>query len=209
MGNQIEHELKPVTFEEAFMPHVDAAYNVARWLTRNDMDAQDVVQEALLRALKFFHRFHGDDGRAWLLKIVRNTSYTWLKQNRGKELPIELDENIYLNETDAHNPEANLLKKDQKQKIFEAMQELPHKLREVLILREFEEISYKEIAAIAGIPVGTVMSRLARARRKLLASISGDVVLPARLAHAFRRQRTEQLCALAEGGNKSVAYAVL
>jgi RNA polymerase sigma-70 factor (ECF subfamily) len=153
-------------FEQAVLPHLDAAYNLARWLMRNDHDAEDMVQEAYLRAYKFFNRFQGDNGRSWLLTVVRNTCYTWLKQNRAHELAV-FDEELHSGGNDAGNPERLLEKKAVRSLLREALEELPVEYREVLVLRELEGYSYKEIAAIADIPLGTVMSRLTRARNRL------------------------------------------
>jgi RNA polymerase sigma-70 factor (ECF subfamily) len=151
-------------FEQALLPHLGAAYNLARWLTRDDHGAEDVVQESYLRALKSFGGFHGADGRAWLLAIVRNTCYTWLQQrNRGPA--VSFDEARH--GADARDPESSLLRKEDQQSVWHAMDELPVELREVVVLRELEGLSYKEIAAIAEIPLGTVMSRLARGRERL------------------------------------------
>ena len=152
-------------FEQTILPHLDAAYNLARWLTRNGADAEDVVQEASLRAFKFFGSFHGTNSRAWLLTIVRNTCYTWLQQNRAHELATEFDEELH--SVDSENPEMILLTIANKQLLKQALEELPVEFREAVILRELEGLSYKEIAVVAGIPVGTVMSRLARARKRL------------------------------------------
>jgi len=159
-------------FEQAALPHLDAAYNLARWLTRNDHDAQDVVQESYLRALKFFGGFRGGDGRAWLLTIVRHTCYDWLRQNRRYEPLTDFDEELRDVESDAPGPEALLLRTAENQLLRGALEELPVEFREVLILRELEGLSYKEIADIAGLPLGTVMSRLARARRRLQQSLT-------------------------------------
>jgi RNA polymerase sigma factor (sigma-70 family) len=152
-------------FEQTILPHLDAAYNLARWLTRNETDAEDVVQEAYLRAFKFFGGFHGENSRAWLLKIIRNTCYTWLQQNRAHELAIEFDEKLHSVESD--NPEIILLENINTQLLKQALEELPPEFREAMILRELEGLSYKEIAVIADVPVGTVMSRLGRARKRL------------------------------------------
>lgn len=160
-------------FEEAVMPHLDAAYNLARWLTRNEADAQDMVQEAYLRALRFFGGFHGTDARAWLLTIVRNTCYTWLKRNRSTELSGDFEEAVLTIESDEPDPEASHVLKVQSQLISEAIEKLPIEFREVVILRELEELSYKEIAGITGIPIGTVMSRLSRARKRLFVCLRG------------------------------------
>jgi len=154
-------------FETAVLPHLDAAFNLARWLTRNDADAEDVVQEAYLRAFRFFGGFHGEDGRAWLLEIVRNTSYTWMQRNRSPELNMPLDDQPREVEGDDLNPEELLLQKADAQTLRQAVEELPLEFREVLVLRELDEMSYKQIAAVADLPLGTVMSRLARARKRL------------------------------------------
>ncbi len=154
-------------FEQALMPHLDAAYNLARWLTRDDHDAEDVVQEAYLRALKSFGGFHASDGRAWLLAIVRNACYTWLQRKRVREPATAFDEEMHSVDAGAVTPVTLLLQKEDKQAVRQAVEELPVDLREVVVLRELEGLSYKEIAAIADIPMGTVMSRLARARNRL------------------------------------------
>jgi RNA polymerase sigma-70 factor (ECF subfamily) len=155
-------------FEQAVLPHLPAAYNLARWLTRNDHDAEDVVQEAYLRAYRSFDRFRGGaDGRAWLLAVVRNTCFTWLKQNRAHELATPFDEALHSPETGAGEPERRLLQQASAELLREALGELPAEFREVLVLRELEGLSYKEIAAVADVPLGTVMSRLTRARARL------------------------------------------
>jgi RNA polymerase sigma factor (sigma-70 family) len=164
---------KAMNFEEAVMPHLDAAYNLARWLTRNEHDAQDMVQEAYLRALRFFGGFHGTDARAWLLTIVRNTCYTWLKRSRSQELSGNFEEVVLTKESGELNPEASHVLKVQAQLINEAIEKLPIEFREVVVLRELEELSYKEIASITGIPIGTVMSRLSRARKRLFVCLRG------------------------------------
>ncbi len=153
-------------FEQAVLPHLDSAYNLARWLTRDDQDARDVVQEACLRALRFFPSFRGGDGRAWLLGIVRNASYDWLRERGAAESAMAFDEDTYVPD-DAATPESLLLQRADRQMIRRAIEMLPAAWREVLVLRELEGLSYKEIAAVAAIPVGTVMSRLARARGRL------------------------------------------
>jgi RNA polymerase sigma-70 factor, ECF subfamily len=156
-----------VRFEEFILPHLDAAYNLARWLVKNATDAEDLVQEAYLRAWKGFSGFRGADGRGWLLTIVRNTCYTWLRANRRHELAVEFDEQVH--STDVETPEAErvLVQSAGRETLEKALQELPAEFREVIVLRELEELSYKEISDIAGVPVGTVMSRLARARSRL------------------------------------------
>ncbi len=156
-----------MSFEEAMLPHLDAAHNLARWLLRNEQDAQDVVQEAYLRAFKSFGGFHGSNGRAWLLTIVRNTSYTLLKKNRAVDLTTTFDEEIHVSSHESVSPATILEHSEDAELIREAMDELPVEFREILTLRHQEGLSYKEIAEIAQIPPGTVMSRLARARAKL------------------------------------------
>ena len=154
------------------MPHLDAAYNLARWITRNDQDAEDLAQEAYLRALRFFGGFRGGDPRAWLLKIVRNTCYTWLRQNRAQTPMTAFDEEIHTDEGEISDPATLLLQKADRQLIQRALEELPLKFREMLVLRELEGLSYKEIAEVAGVPMGTVMSGLARARARLGQSVT-------------------------------------
>ena len=155
------------SFEEAMLPHLDAAHNLARWLLRNEQDAQDVVQEAYLRAFKSFAGFHGSNGRAWLLTIVRNTSYTLLKKNRAVDLTTTFDEEIHGSGHESVSPATILEHAEDAELVKQAMDELPAEFREILALRHQEGLSYKEIADIAQIPLGTVMSRLARARDKL------------------------------------------
>lgn len=154
-------------FEAEVLPHLDAAYNLARWLTHNKQDAEDVVQEACLRALRFFSSFHGGDARAWLLKIVRNTFYTWMKANRRMREAAEFDENDCDTDSHAPNPEEAVLQNDSGVVLRKALEKLPMNSREVLILRELEGLSYREIAEITGMPTGTVMSSLSRARNRL------------------------------------------
>jgi RNA polymerase sigma-70 factor (ECF subfamily) len=159
-------------FEEAILPHMDAAYNLARWLTRDDHDAEDLVQESYLRAFKFFGSFHGANARGWLLTIVRNTCYTWFRENRAEELATSFNEDIHSTEADPFDPQKLLLQRESSQLLRQALDELPLEFREVLILRELEGLSYKEIAVIADLPPGTVMSRLARARTRLKQCLS-------------------------------------
>jgi RNA polymerase sigma-70 factor, ECF subfamily len=165
---------KLASFEEAVLPHLNAAYNLARWLTRSDTDAEDVVQEACLRAFKFFGGFHGVDGRSWLLTIVRNTCYTWMQHNRSPELSGFPDDEPPEIESVDLNPEALLLQKADTLMVMRALEELPVEFREVLVLRELEEMSYREIAGITDLPLGTVMSRLARGRKRLQLALTNQ-----------------------------------
>lgn len=154
-------------FEDAVLPHLDAAYNLARWLTRNKQDAEDVVQEAYLRAVRFFPGFRGGDARAWLMKIVRNTCYTWLHANRPLQNATEFDEDLSPPDARTLNPEEVVLQNDSGSLVRQALEKLPPNFREVLILRELEGLSYEDIANITGMPTGTVMSSLSRARSRL------------------------------------------
>ena len=155
------------TFEQVVLPHLDAAYNLARWLVRNTHDAEDIVQEAYLRAFKFFGGYQGGDARAWVLKIVRNTCYSFFEKNHPAELAEEFDEKVHTMETAHTGAEAALLKSADSRMLREALDELPVNFREVIVLRELEGMSYKEIAEVTGVPIGTVMSGLARARGQL------------------------------------------
>jgi RNA polymerase sigma-70 factor (ECF subfamily) len=154
-----------IRFEQLVLPHLDSAVNLARWLLRNRADAEDVVQEAMLRAYRFFESFRGGDARAWLLQIVRNSCYSWLEKNRPAELAVEFDEQLH--QRPGLNPETLAAQADERQRLMLALESLPPRAREVLVLRELEDCSYKEIAEIAGIPMGTVMSTLSRARERL------------------------------------------
>ncbi len=158
-------------FQQTVLPHLDAAHNLARWLTRNGPDAEDVVQEAMLRAFRFFEGFRGSEARPWLLRIVRNTFYTWREQNRTAQQSCSLEEEAPEVESDDPGPpelhQQALDTRLDTQLVQRALAELPARFREVLVLRELEDCSYKEIAAIMSIPMGTVMSRLARARQQL------------------------------------------
>jgi RNA polymerase sigma-70 factor (ECF subfamily) len=157
------------SFEQVVLPHLDAAYNLARWLTGRDHDAEDVVQEATLRAVNAFAGFHGGDARCWFLAVVRSTCYTWLQRNRRPHGPATLSFELLEHEgaSDDANPEVILQRRADRDTVRLAVEELPIEYREALILREFEGLSYQEIAAVAGVPVGTVMSRLSRARKRL------------------------------------------
>ena len=160
-------------FERVVLPHLDAAYNLARWLTRSRQDAEDVAQEACLRALRFFPGFRGGDARAWLLKIVRNTCYSWLHANRRVQDAVEFDEDLFPPDEETRNPEDVALENDRSALLRKALEKLPPNYREVLVLRELEEMSYKEIAEVTGMPPGTVMSALSRARERLRQTLVG------------------------------------
>ncbi|MDB6130817.1 MAG: polymerase sigma factor [Verrucomicrobiales bacterium] len=161
-------------FEQTVLPHLDAAYNLARWLAGNDHDAQDVAQEASLRAFKFFGNFRGENARAWLLTIVRNTFYNWLQKNRRQEMAGELDDEAMAVEDAAVNADALNLRLADAAAVRRAVEELPVEFREIVVLREMEGFSYKEIADLSDVPIGTVMSRLARARKRLQKRLAGE-----------------------------------
>jgi RNA polymerase sigma-70 factor, ECF subfamily len=162
-----DEERRRGRFETTVVPHLDAAYNLARWLTRRDDEAEDVVQTACLRALRFFDGFAGGNARAWLLTIVRNTFHSGLARRREREQATPFDEEIHTAEQHGGDPEAELLRRADAELLRQGLEALPAPFREVMVLREIEGLSYKEIAAVAGVPIGTVMSRLARARRQL------------------------------------------
>jgi RNA polymerase sigma-70 factor, ECF subfamily len=162
-------------FEEIVLPHLDAAYNLARWLTRNDADAADVVQEAVLRALIYFDGYRGENAQAWLLMILRNACYRWLERNRPAAMIPLSDEAesgmeaaaSELGGEPALNPEALAMRRRDAALLNDLIAGLPPLFREVLVLRELEELSYRDIGDVLGVPIGTVMSRLARARSLL------------------------------------------
>jgi len=163
-------------FEQDALPHLNSAYNLARWLTGNDQDADDIVQEAYLRALRFYHGFRGGDARPWLLKIVRNTYYTWSRQNPTGRF-TDFDEDSAISDQDLANsslanPEEVLMRKSGSLLLRRALQALPSRSREILVLRELEEMPYNEISAVVGVPIGTVMSTLSRARARLRQSVT-------------------------------------
>lgn len=152
-------------FETLVLPHLDAAYNLARWLVCSRADAEDAAQEAMLRSCRFFHAFHGGDVRAWLLQIVRNTCYSWLEKNRRGKAMTEFNEELH--GLSGPTPEAITIGAHDRQRLAQAIESLPTRYREIIVLRELEGCSYKEIAAITAVPLGTVMSTLSRARRQL------------------------------------------
>lgn len=164
---------KTRSFEAMMLAHLDSAYNLARWLLRDEQNAQDVVQDAYLRGFKYFESFRGGDARPWILGIVRNACFSWLEKNRRADEVLIFDEERDIAIVDARwpaetdSPEQSLLRKVEKARIDQAIAGLAPAFREVIILREMEEMSYEQISQVAGIPVGTVMSRLARARALL------------------------------------------
>jgi RNA polymerase sigma-70 factor (ECF subfamily) len=158
-------------FELLVMPHLAAGYNLARWLTRNEHDAEDLVQDAYLRAFRAFDGYRGGDARVWLLKIVRNTCYTWLRQRRGTLAETAADDPADLPDDLADAPEAQVIRCDDGLIVRDALDALPVEFREAVVLRELEGLSYKEIAEATGTPIGTVMSRLSRGRKLLQESL--------------------------------------
>ena len=159
--------MRPRVFEETVLPHLDAAFNYARWLTRNDADAEDVVQDACVRAMRFFSSLRDDDARAWLFTIVRNTWYSRVSRKPNVAVGSSLNDGQDQRPDNALDPEERLLQQHTVALVRDALEQLPVDFREVIVLREIEGLSYKEIAAVAGVPIGTVMSRLARARDRL------------------------------------------
>ena len=174
-------------FERLFLPHLDAAYNLARWIVQRDQDAQDVVQEAYIRALKGFHAFRGDNARAWLLTIVRHTAYSWLRQQARFANLIPFDQSIHAQPLG--EPPSESTHEERVQRLHEALQQLPADMRDVLVLYEFEGWSYKQVASALNVPIGTVMSRLSRARRRLQKALAW----PAQGCCGQRTQRIREL----------------
>jgi RNA polymerase sigma factor (sigma-70 family) len=171
-GTSLPDQSKVGRFEEIALPHLGAAFNLARWLVHNEHDAEDIVQEAYLRAFKFFSGYYGGDSRTWLLTIVRNTCYTWLQQNRALRLADPIEDKIDELGMDFSDPEVLLMQSVDSEIVRQALQELPVEFREVVVLREMEDLSYKEIANVVDIPIGTVMSRLKRGRERLHALLA-------------------------------------
>jgi len=163
------------TFEEVVLPHLDAAFNYARWLTKNDADAEDVVQDAYVRALRFFSSLRSDDARAWLFTIVRNTWYGRFPQATGAHQPTVYGDMKHDRPDEGLDPEALAMQQQAVEKVKRAVQELPSDFREVIILREIEEMPYDSIASIMQIPIGTVMSRLSRARSMLRTALEATL----------------------------------
>ena len=163
---------KLVLFEHVMLPHLDAAYNFARWLTRNEQDAEDVVQESYLRAFRFFDGFQGGNGKAWLLAVVRNTFLTW-RRHEQSITKVPFDEEIHLSGEDTASAESALVDRAGAGTVRDCLESLPAEFRGVLVMRELEEMPYREIAAVTSLPIGTVMSRLSRARRRLQDCVAG------------------------------------
>src|SRR6516225_2212524 len=157
-------------FRAVVLPHLDAAYGFARWLTRDPITAQDVAQEAMLRALRYFHAFRGEEARPWLLRIVRNTWTDLRAKNRLEDGSLAEVEN---KAGDGPDPEQSALAGDRRRQVAAALAAMPADVREILVLREIEDLSYKQIASVLDLPIGTVMSRLARGREKLAAELAG------------------------------------
>lgn len=154
-------------FEEIILPHLNSAFNLARWMTRNDQDAQDVVQESYLRAFRFFDSYRGGDGKSWLLEVVRNTCFTFQRREMRKSTVVVFDEAAHTPSVNQPNAEEALVEAGKRQILRRCIEGLPEPFREVLVMRELEEMSYRQIAEVAGVPPGTVMSRLSRARQRL------------------------------------------
>lgn len=159
-------------FERIIVPHLDEAYTLARYLVRDDHDAQDVVQDAALRALRYFDGYNGGDARAWLLSIVRNVSITWRQGTRVDrasvniaDVPVRAD----------HETDAVAIRSSERNRIVNAIESLPNDFREIIVLREVQDMSYADISATIGVPVGTVMSRLARARKQLSVALGARI----------------------------------
>ena len=162
------------SFDEVVLPHLDAAYRLARWLMRNEFDAEDAVQEASLRAFRYFRTFTGGNGRAWFLRIVRNTCCSW--RSRSVQALTDLfDEEQHSSARPASDPETLVLHTDDITLIERTLSNLPDRFREVLVLRELEDLTYREIADVMGIPIGTVMSSLSRARQAFRSALNNEL----------------------------------
>ena len=162
-----------VRFEQQISPHLRSAYNLAKWLTRNHEDAEDVVQEAFLRAFSGFENLRSEDAKPWLLTIVRNTCLTWMKRNRNAAAMIGLEQQVEDPREPSPDPEEMLFISRDREQVIRALEQLPSEFREAIVLRELEGLSYKEIATTVGVPLGTVMSRLSRGREWLRRILSG------------------------------------
>jgi RNA polymerase sigma factor (sigma-70 family) len=176
----MKNQEKVRRFEASMSPYLGAAYNLALWMTRSPADAEDLVQDAFLRAFNAFDSFHGAEPKAWLLAIVRNTTLTWLKRSKGSQMALdELPDHDNPREP-SPGPEAQLLASCDREQVRRALQQLPDDFREALVLRELEGLSYREISALSGVPLGTVMSRLSRGREWLKRLLTHPTEVPAR-----------------------------
>jgi RNA polymerase sigma-70 factor (ECF subfamily) len=162
-------------FERIVLPHLDDAYTLARYLLRDEHDAQDVVQDAVLRALRYFEGYRDGDARAWLLAIVRNCCLTWQRRRRGDQLAVPFGAEVVERITDSAETDALAIQRSERAMLERAVAALPTEFREVIVLREVEGLSYREISDVVGAPIGTVMSRLARARKRLASTLGLDV----------------------------------
>jgi len=169
-GNLSPRELE--RFNESVLPYLDAAHNLARYLLRDAHEAEDAVQDSFLRAIRYFDGFRGVDGRAWILSIVRNTCFTRLRGRRSGVESVEFDEEIHTAEEPVSRPDVDLERRAATESLRDGLERLAAEYREVLVLRELEGLSYKEIAQVSGVPIGTVMSRLARGRKQLLLALA-------------------------------------
>jgi RNA polymerase sigma-70 factor (ECF subfamily) len=158
---------KLAEFEKTIVPHLKAAYNLARWLTRNPNEAEDLVQESYLKAFRFFDGFEGGDGRAWVMAIVRNTCFTWLRRNKANAIGDVFDEQLHSDFDHSVTAEESLLERVDLECLLGCIEVLPLEYREAVVMRELQELSYKQIAEITCVPIGTVMSRLSRGRKRL------------------------------------------
>ena len=205
MSDQIPAPVEVGELSELLLSHLDSAYNLARWLVRNGDDAEDVVQEAYLRAFQYSSGFRGGDARAWLLTIVRNTSYGWLRKARPREPVAQFDEEIHTSGTGTSNPEELLLKNADARLVERALSQLPIRFREILVLRELEGLSYKEIADVICVPLGTVMSTLSRARDRFRHAV-GDLLRADLLSESDPAAGSE--CVVPARGNRFGAVRV-
>jgi RNA polymerase sigma-70 factor (ECF subfamily) len=169
MGDQ-----RVARFEQMVLPHLDDAYTLARYLLRDEHDAQDAVQDGVLKALRHFEGFRDGDARAWLLAIVRNSCYSWLKSHRKDRANVSLVEDSAFEIADPRGADDRMLQDSDREQIRAAVDALPAELKEVIVLREVSELSYREISDVVGVPIGTVMSRLSRARDRLAAALGSD-----------------------------------
>jgi RNA polymerase sigma-70 factor, ECF subfamily len=181
-------------FDEVVLPHLDAAYRLARWLLRNEHDAEDVVQDASLRALRYFRTFNGGNGRAWFLKIVRNACWGWRRRN-SQASAEPFDEEQHSIARPMSDPEALLLRTDDVALIERVMRNLPDRFRELLVLRELEDLSYQELADVLQVPIGTIMSRLSRARQAFRVALNNELTQSAAIATVTdpRVQETDEM----------------